>query len=80
MILVGRAIGLFLLCVFVGLVLERFGVTTQAIFHDSWRTLGSVLHRLGDLFTWSLPYAALGGIIVIPLMLLNRFRHPRRRQ
>jgi len=79
LILLGRVIGAFLLCVFIGLVLERVGVTPHAIFHDTWRTIDLVFNKFGTLVGWSLPYAMLGGIIVIPLLLLAHFRHPRRR-
>ncbi len=75
---VGRAIGLFVLCVLVGLFLESIGITTHGIIHDTWHTIGSVAYRIGELVALSLPYALLGAIVVVPLMLLRLVE--RRRQ
>jgi ABC-type Fe3+ transport system permease subunit len=79
MIHLGRAIGLFVLCVLVGMFLESIGITAHGIMTDTWRTLGALFHKLGDLATWSLPYALLGAIIVIPLALLSLIERRRRR-
>ncbi len=77
---VGRAIGLFVLCVLVGLFLETIGITARGLLTDTWHTLGALVHRIGDLFAWALPYAALGAIVVIPLMLLSLLERRRRRR
>ena len=79
MIHLGRAIGLFVLCVLVGMFLESIGITAHGILTDTWRTLGALFHKLGDLAIWSLPYALLGAIIVIPLALLSLIERRRRR-
>jgi hypothetical protein len=79
MSLVGRAIGLFVLCVLVGLFLETIGISARGILNDTWHTVGAVFRRLGDLIDWALPYALLGAVIVIPLTLLSFFEKRRRR-
>jgi Na+/H+-dicarboxylate symporter len=79
MILLGRAIGLFVLCVLVGLFLESIGITAHGILTDTWNTLGALFHKLRDIVAWSLPYALLGAIIVVPLALLSLVEHRRRR-
>ena len=82
MSLVGRAIGLFVLCVLVGLFLETIGISARGILNDTWYTIGAVFRRTADLFEWAIPYALLGAVIVVPLTLLSvldkRRRHGRR--
>jgi ABC-type Fe3+ transport system permease subunit len=80
MIYVGRAIGLFVLCVLVGLFLESIGITAGGIFHDTWHTIGSLAGKLAELAAWSLPYALVGAIVVVPLMLLRLVESRRRRK
>ncbi len=80
MTLVGRAIGVFVLCVLVGLFLESIGITAQGILTDTWHTIGVLFRRIGDLVVWSLPYALLGAIIVVPLALLSLVGRLRRRR
>ena len=77
---VGRAIGLFVLCVLVGLFLESIGISARGILTDTWHTIGSVFEKIGILITWSVPYALLGAIVVIPLMLLSLVERRRRRR
>ena len=80
--LVGRAIGLFVLCVLVGLFLERIGITVHGLVFDTWQTLLALYHKVANLIVWSLPYALLGAIIVVPLTVLSlvgRSRHRGRR-
>jgi uncharacterized protein DUF6460 len=79
MTLVGRAIGLFVLCVLVGLFLETIGISAQGILHNTWHTVGAVFGRLVDLLDWAIPYALLGAVIVVPLTLLSIFNKRRRR-
>jgi hypothetical protein len=76
---VGRAIGLFVLCVLVGLFLETIGISARGILNDTWHTVGAVFRRLVDLIDWALPYALLGAVIVVPLTLLSFFDKRRRR-
>ena len=80
MSLVGRAIGLFVLCVLVGLFLETIGVSARGIFYDTWHTIGAVFRRIGDLLDWALPYALLGAVIVVPLTVISFFDKRRRRR
>ncbi len=80
MTLVGRAIGLFVLCVLVGVFLESIGVTAHGILYDTWHTIGALFRKIGDLVAWSLPYAVLGAIVVVPLMLLSLVERRRRRR
>ncbi len=80
MTLVGRAIGLFVLCALVGLFLESLGITAHGILSDTWHTIGLLFRRIGDLVAWSLPYALLGAIIVLPLLLLSLIERRRRRR
>jgi hypothetical protein len=53
MSLVGRAIGLFVLCVLVGLFLETIGISARGILNDTWYTIGAVFRRLVDLLDWA---------------------------
>jgi hypothetical protein len=80
MSLVGRAIGLFVLCVLVGLFLETIGISARGILNDTWYTIGSVFRRMIDLLDWAIPYALLGAVIVVPLALLSFFDKRRRRR
>jgi hypothetical protein len=80
MSLVGRAIGLFVLCVLVGLFLETIGISARGILNDTWYTIGSVFRRMVDLLDWAIPYALLGAVIVVPLALLSFFDKRRRRR
>ena len=76
----GRAIGLFVLCVLVGLFLESVGVTVHGIVYDTAHTLASLYRRVSHLAFWSLPYALLGAVVVVPLLLLNLLARRRRRR
>jgi hypothetical protein len=38
---------------------------------DTWHTLDMLWQKLRDLLVWSLPYALLGAVIVVPLTLLS---------
>ena len=78
--LVGRLIGLFVLCVLVGLFLERIGITANGLIFNTWHTLASLYRKIADLILWSLPYALLGAIIVVPLAALSLIGRWRRRR
>ena len=80
MILLGRAVGLFVLCVLVGMFLESIGITAGGILTDTWATLDMLWQKSRDLAVWSLPYALLGAIIVVPLALLSLVGRLRRRR
>ena len=81
MTIVGRIIGVIVLCFLAGLFLSRLGITARGILTDTWATILSVFTLLGDLVSWAVPYVLLGAVIVVPLFvlaLLHRFA--RRRQ
>ena len=80
MILLGRLLGLFVLCVLVGMFLESIGVTAHGMLTDTWRTLDVLLQKLRNVAGWSLLYAALGAVIVVPLALLSLVGRLRRRR
>jgi hypothetical protein len=79
MIILGRLIGLFALCVLVGMFLESIGITARGIMTDTWHTLDLLWQKSRNLVEWSLPYAMLGAIIVVPLALLSLIGRLRRR-
>jgi hypothetical protein len=80
MIILGRLIGLFVLCVLVGMFLESIGISARGILTDTWHTLDLLWQKSRDLVAWSLPYALLGAIIVVPLVLLSLIDRLRRRR
>ena len=67
MTLVGRGIGLIVLCFLAGLFLSRLGITARGILTDTWATILSVFALLAE---W-IPYILLGAVIVVPLFLLG---------
>ena len=71
MTMVGRAIGLIVLCFLVGLLLSRLGITARGILTDTWVTILSVFVLLADWMQWALPYILLGAVVVVPLFLLS---------
>jgi hypothetical protein len=52
--------------------------TAHGILTDTWNTFAALFRRVGDLVAWSLPYALLGAIVVVPLMLLSLLERRRR--
>ena len=80
MTMVGRAIGLIVLCFLVGLLLSRLGITARGIITDTWATILSVFTLLGDLVSWAVPYVLLGAVIVVPLVVLSLLHRYMRRQ
>ncbi|HEX3864985.1 MAG TPA: hypothetical protein VHY35_25130 [Stellaceae bacterium] len=71
MSLAGRALLLFGICVLVGLLLDRIGITAHGLVHDTWHTIVAVVTKFRNAIAWSLPYALLGAIVVVPVMLLR---------
>src|SRR5438067_1779918 len=71
MTLVGRAIGLIVLCFLVGLLLSRLGITARGILTDTSATILSVFGLLADWLQWVIPYilAQLAGAILAALVL-----------
>jgi uncharacterized protein DUF6460 len=71
MTMIGRAIGLIVLCFLVGLLLSRLGITARGILTDTSTTILSVFALLADWLQWAVPYVLLGAVIVVPLFLLG---------
>jgi hypothetical protein len=68
--IIGRLIGLLVLCLLVGLLLTHLGIAARGILTDTWHTIVAVGRLIGDLFEWAVPYTLLGAIVVVPLALL----------
>ena len=82
--MIGRVVGLVLLCLLVGLFLDSLGVSARGMLDNTWMTVLSVV-RLGEnALDWALPYTLLGAVIVVPLaalgFVLKRVRRRRNRQ
>jgi hypothetical protein len=69
--MIGRAIGVLVLCLLVGLFLTHLGISARGILTDTWRTILSVGQLMGDLIMWAVPYTLLGAVIVVPLLLIG---------
>jgi galactitol-specific phosphotransferase system IIC component len=76
--MIGRLLGLVLLCLLVGLFLDSLGVSARGMLDNTWATVLSVV-RLGEnALQWALPYTLLGAVVVVPVVVivfaLRRFR------
>jgi hypothetical protein len=69
--MIGRAIGLIVLCLLVGLLLTHLGIASRGILTDTWHTISSVGRLVGALVEWALPYTLLGAVVVVPLLLVG---------
>ena len=69
--IVGRLIGVLVLCFLAGLFLSRLGITARGILTDTWATILSVFALLADWLQWAIPYILLGAVVVVPLFLLG---------
>src|SRR5271169_1519372 len=69
--IVGRAIGVVVLCLLVGLLLTHLGIAARGILTDTWYTILSVGRLLGDVVLWVVPYTLLGAVVVVPLLILG---------
>jgi Na+/H+-dicarboxylate symporter len=69
--LIGRAIGLLVLCILVGLLLTHLGIAARGILTDTWRTISSVGRLVGDVIMWAVPYTLLGAVVVVPILLIG---------
>ena len=69
--MIGRAIGVLVLCLLVGLLLTHLGIAARGILTDTWHTILSVYRLVGDLLEWALPYTLLGAVVVVPLLLIG---------
>jgi hypothetical protein len=68
---VGRAIGVVVLCLLVGLFLTHLGISARGILTDTWHTILSVGRLVGDVVLWAVPYILLGAVVVVPLLILG---------
>jgi succinate dehydrogenase hydrophobic anchor subunit len=69
--MIGRAIGIIVLCLLVGLLLTHLGIAARGILTDTWHTILSVGRLIGDLIMWAVPYILLGAVVVLPLALVG---------
>ena len=69
--IIGRVIGIVVLCLLVGLFLTHLGISAHGILTDTWHTILSVARLIGDLFIWAVPYTLLGAVIVVPLLIIG---------
>ncbi len=69
--MIGRVIGVLVLCWLVGLFLTHLGIAARGILTDTWHTVLSVGRLIGDLIEWSVPYTLLGAVVVVPLLLIG---------
>ena len=67
--MIGRAIGVLVLCLLVGLLLTHLGIAARGILTDTWHTILSV--GLGEMLQWALPYTLLGAVVVVPLLVIG---------
>ena len=78
--MIGRVIGIVILCFLVGLFLQTLGITARSILTDTWNTILSVYRLAVDFVRWAVPYTLLGAVVVVPIMLLGlATRYGRRR-
>jgi Na+/H+-dicarboxylate symporter len=69
--IIGRMIGVLVLCLLVGLFLTHLGIAARGILTDTWHTILSVGRLVGDLVMWAVPYMLLGAVVVVPLMIIG---------
>jgi hypothetical protein len=69
--MIGRLIGVVVLCLLVGLFLTHLGIAARGILTDTWHTVLSVGRLVGDVITWAVPYTLLGAVVVVPLLILG---------
>jgi hypothetical protein len=69
--MIGRAIGVLVLCLLVGLLLTHLGIAARGILTDTWHTIVSGGRLVGGLVEWALPYTLLGAVVVVPLLLIG---------
>jgi len=69
--MIGRLIGVVVLCLLVGLFLTHLGIAARGILTDTWHTILSVGRLVGDVITWAVPYTLLGAVVVVPLLIVG---------
>jgi hypothetical protein len=67
----GRAIGVIVLCLLVGLLLTHLGIAARGILTDTWHTILSIGRLVVSLVEWAVPYTLLGAVVVVPLALIG---------
>jgi len=61
--MIGRAIGVVVLCLLVGLLLTHLGIAARGILDDTWHTILSVGRLVGNLVEWAVPYTLLAAVV-----------------
>ena len=74
------AIGLYVLCVGVGVVFDQLGLKLHTMPNHPWHMRGSLLDKAGEAIAWSAPHALRGAIIVVPVVLIGLLQRWRRRR
>jgi hypothetical protein len=69
--MIGRAIGVVMLCLLIGLLLTHLGIAARGILTDTWHTILSVGRLVGNVVEWAVPYTLLGAVVVLPLALIG---------
>ena len=69
--MIGRAIGVLVPCLLVGLLLTHLGIAARGILTDTWHTVLSVGRLVGEMVQWALPYTVLGAVVVVPLLVIG---------
>jgi len=69
--MIGRVIGVLVLCLTVGLLLTHLGIAARGILNDTWHTILSVGRLVSALLEWALPYTLLGAVVVVPLLVIG---------
>jgi hypothetical protein len=69
--MIGRTIGVVVLCLLVGLLLTHLGIAARGILTDTWHTIRSIGRLVADLAEWALPYTLLGAVVVVPLLVIG---------
>ena len=69
--MLGKLIGVIVLCLLVGLLLTHLGIAARGILTDTWHTIVSVGRLVRDIVMWAVPYILLGAVIVVPLLLVG---------
>jgi succinate dehydrogenase hydrophobic anchor subunit len=69
--MIGRAIGVLVLCLLVGLLLTHLGIAARGILTDTLHTIVSVGRLVGEVVMWAVPYILLGAVVVLPLLVFG---------
>jgi hypothetical protein len=69
--LVATVVKLFLLSVVVGWLISVLNITIEGFFGHIVDAFGRVVEWTSWFVSWTLPYAAVGAVIVVPLWLIS---------